>query len=49
MVWTLLDAETRTYKLKWSHGFIDIAVISADGKSIGIANNAGSRFGATRR
>jgi len=49
LTWTLLDAETRTYKLRWSHGFIDVAVVSADGTNISITNNAGSRFGATRR
>ncbi len=49
LTWTLLDAETRTYKLKWSHGFVDIAVVSADGASISITSNTGSRFGATRR
>lgn len=49
LTWTLLDAETRTYKLKWSHGFIDIAIVSADGASLGITSNTGSRFGATRR
>jgi hypothetical protein len=49
LTWTLLDAETRTYKLRWSHGFVDIAVVSADGASLGITSNTGSRFGATRR
>jgi len=49
LTWTLLDAETRTYKLKWSHGFLDIAVVSADGASLSITSNTGSRFGATRR
>jgi hypothetical protein len=49
LTWTLLDAETQTYKLRWSHGFIDVAVVSADGASIGITSNTGSRFGAIRR
>jgi hypothetical protein len=49
LTWTLLDAETQTYKLMWSHGFIDVAVVSADGTSISIISNTGSRFGATRR
>ena len=49
LTWTLLDEETQTYKLKWSHGFIDIAVVAADGASIGITSNSGARFGATRR
>lgn len=47
--WTLLDVETQTYKLRWSHGFIDIAVVSADGSSISITSTTGSRFGAIRR
>lgn len=49
LAWTLLDAETRTYKLKWSHGFVDIAIVSADGASLSITSNTGARFGATRR
>lgn len=49
LTWTQLDAETRTYKLKWSHGFIDVAVVSADGISMSITSNTGYRFGATRR
>lgn len=49
LTWTLLDAETQAYKLKWSHGFIDVAVVSADGGSISITSNSGARFGATRQ
>lgn len=49
LTWTLLDEETRTYKLKWSHGFVDVAIVSADGTSIGITSNTGARFGAIRR
>ena len=49
LTWSLLDAETRAYKLKWSHGFVDVAVLAADGASIAIVSNAGARFGATRR
>jgi hypothetical protein len=49
LTWTLLDAETRTYKLRWSHGFVDIAVVSADGASLSITSNTGARFGAARR
>jgi hypothetical protein len=49
LTWTLLDAETRTYKLKWSHGFVDIAVVTADGAGLSITSNTGSRFSAVRR
>lgn len=49
LTWILLDAETGTYKLKWSHGFTDIAVVAADGTSIAITSNTGHQFGALRR
>jgi hypothetical protein len=49
MHWTLQDAEARAYELVWSHGYTDTAILSPDGSSIDLVNNAGTRFTATRR
>jgi hypothetical protein len=46
--WTLRDAATRTYVLRWSHGYTDTATLSADGNSLVVVNNLGTRFTATR-
>jgi hypothetical protein len=47
--WTALDASTGVYELKWSHGYTDKATLSADGNSLVVRNNVGTRFVATRR
>lgn len=47
--WTLRNAATRTYELKWSHGYTDTAILSGDGNSIDGVNNQGSRFTASRK
>lgn len=47
--WTLRDAGTRTYELRWSHGYVDNATLSADGNRMELVNSSGTRFTATRR
>jgi hypothetical protein len=49
MQWTLRNPATRTYELRWSHGYTDTATLSPDENSLAGANNQGSRFTATRR
>jgi hypothetical protein len=49
MQWTLSNSATRTYELRWSHGYTDTATLSADENSLAGTNNQGSRFTATRR
>jgi len=49
MKWTLVDPVARRYRLVWSHGFTDDAVLSADGASLTIVNDVGTRFVSTRR
>ena len=49
MRWTVRDARSGLYELRWSHGYTDTATLSADGRSVAIVNNAGTRFTATRR
>ena len=49
MRWTLRDAASRSYELRWSHGYTDAAVLAADGNTVTIINNVGTRFTATRR
>jgi hypothetical protein len=49
MQWTLRNSATRTYELRWSHGYTDSATLAPDGNSISGVNNQGSRFTATRR
>ncbi len=47
--WTLRNPATRTYELRWSHGYTDTAILAADENSLAGVNNQGSRFTATRR
>jgi hypothetical protein len=47
--WTLRNAGTRSYELRWSHGYTDTATLSADGNTLEGVNNNGSRFTATHR
>ena len=47
--WTLRNPATRTYELRWSHGYTDTATLAADENSLAGVNNQGSRFTATRR
>ena len=49
MKWIVRDAAAGIYELHWSHGYTDTATLSADGKSVAVVNNAGTRFTATRR
>lgn len=49
MTWTLVDPAARRYRLIWSHGFTDDALLSADGSQLQVVNNVGTRFTATRR
>ena len=49
MRWTLRDPATRSYELRWSHGYTDTATLAADGNSLAAVNNQGTRFSATRR
>jgi len=49
MRWTLRDPASRSYELRWSHGYTDTATLAADGNSLAAVNNQGSRFTATRR
>jgi hypothetical protein len=49
MQWTLRNLATRTYELRWSHGYTDTATLAADEKTLTGVNNQGSRFTATRR
>jgi hypothetical protein len=49
MKWSLRDSASRSYTLSWSHGYTDTAVLSADGNSLVVQNNVGTRFTATRR
>lgn len=46
--WTVRDAATRTYTLRWSHGFTDTVTLAPDGNSLTVVNNQGFRFTATR-
>lgn len=47
--WTLRNSATRTYELRWSHGYTDTAILAADENSLACVNNQGRRFTATRR
>jgi hypothetical protein len=49
MRWTLVDPAARRYRLVWSHGYTDEAILSADGTSLTIVNNTGMRFTSVRR
>jgi hypothetical protein len=49
MQWTLRNPATRTYELRWSHGYIDTATLAVDGNSLAGVNNQGPRLTATRR
>ena len=49
MKWIVRDAAAGIYELHWSHGYTDTATLSADGKSVAVVNNVGTRFTATRR
>jgi hypothetical protein len=48
MQWIVRDASARTFTLRWSHGYTDAATLSADGNSLVVVNNQGTRFTATR-
>ncbi|MBI5828010.1 MAG: hypothetical protein HZB20_00350 [Chloroflexi bacterium] len=47
--WTLGNAASRIYVLVWSHGFVDLATLSEDGKSLVLVSNTGAQFSAVRR
>lgn len=47
--WRLLDAATRTYELRWSHGYTDTVTLAADANSLQAVNDRGTRFSATRK
>ncbi len=47
--WTLRNPASRTYELRWSHGYTDTAILAADENSLAAVNNQGTRFTATRR
>ncbi len=49
MQWTLRDPASRRYELRWSHGYTDTATLAADGNTLTVVNNKGTRFSATRR
>ncbi len=49
MRWTVRDPASRSYELRWSHGYTDTATLSADGNSLTVVNNQGTRFTATRQ
>lgn len=46
--WSLRDSATRTYVLIWSHGYTDIAVLSANGLELRVTNDRGAAFTARR-
>ena len=46
--WTLRDAATRTYVLRWSHGYTDTITLAANGESLRGVNDRGSQFNAVR-
>jgi hypothetical protein len=46
--WTLRDAATRTYVLRWSHGYTDTVTLAVNGASLKGVNDRGSQFSAVR-
>ena len=49
MKWTFTGPGAGNYRFVWSHGYTDTAVVAADGASMLVANDRGTRFTATRR
>lgn len=47
--WTLRNQASRTYEIRWSHGYTDTATLAADANALAAVNNQGTRFTATRR
>jgi len=49
LTWRLRDAARRIYELRWSHGYTDTVTLAADGNSLQVVNDRGTRFSATRK
>ena len=47
--WTLIDPAQREFRITWSNGYVDLVILSADGRSLEGRNTEGSSVEARRK